>query len=52
MEYETLGWLGSILLAGCAVPEVIIAYRSKSCGLSWSFLWAWYLGEWNIWTVP
>lgn len=42
---ELLGWLGSILLALCAVPEVISSYKTKRCGLTWGFLWIWYFGE-------
>jgi len=44
--YELSGWLGGILLALCAIPEVISAYRTKRCGLTWGFLLIWYLGEW------
>lgn len=43
---ELSGWLGSILLALCAVPEVISAFITKKCGLTWGFLLIWYIGEW------
>lgn len=51
MNYETLGWIGSLLLAGCAIPEVYSAFRNKTCGLTWGFLGLWYAGEWFI-AVP
>ena len=42
-----LGWVGSMLLAICAIPQ---AYKSlterKTSGISSSFLWMWFIGEW------
>jgi uncharacterized protein with PQ loop repeat len=45
---DTLGWMGGVLLALCAIPEVISSIRSKRCNLSHGFLWMWYIGEWCI----
>ena len=45
---DLLGWLGGVLLALCAIPEVISAIRNKRCNLSSGFLWMWYIGEWLI----
>ena len=42
------GWIGSTLLALCAIPEVIASFRTKQCSLSHGFLWLWYLGEWFL----
>jgi len=43
---NTLGWLGGILLAFCALPEVVSTFMTKKCGLTWGFLLSWYVGEW------
>ena len=44
MEY--IGWIGSILLAFCGLPQAIESYRTKnSDGLTWSFLLMWGVGE-------
>lgn len=44
MEY--IGWIGSILLAFCGLPQAIESYRTKnSDGLTWSFLSMWGAGE-------
>ena len=40
-----IGWLGSIMLALCAVPEVIQTYRNKRCAVSWGMLILWGGGE-------
>jgi uncharacterized protein with PQ loop repeat len=42
---NTLGWVGSVLLALCAVPELYIAYKTKDSKLSWTFLGMWGGGE-------
>jgi uncharacterized protein with PQ loop repeat len=48
MEY--IGWIGSILLAFCGLPQAIESYRTKnSDGLTWGFLIMWGVGE--IFTV-
>ena len=41
-----LGYLGGLLLALCALPQLFLCYRTKSAkGLSWGLLTMWYLGE-------
>lgn len=43
---ETIGWIGSILLAFCGLPQAIESWRTKnSDGLTWSFLLMWGMGE-------
>ena len=43
---ETIGWIGSILLAFCGLPQAIESYKTKnSNGLTWSFLIMWGVGE-------
>lgn len=44
MEY--IGWIGSILLAFCGLPQAIESYKTKSsAGLTWGFLIMWGVGE-------
>lgn len=43
---ETLGWIGSIMLALCGLPQAIESFRTKSSdGLTWGFLLLWAFGE-------
>jgi len=43
---EFLGWIGSILLAFCGLPQAIESYKTKcSEGLTWGFLFMWLSGE-------
>jgi uncharacterized protein with PQ loop repeat len=43
---ETIGWLGSILLAFCGLPQAIESWKTKSSdGLTWGFLLMWLFGE-------
>jgi uncharacterized protein with PQ loop repeat len=43
---ESLGWLGSILMAFCGLPQAIESIRTKSSeGLTWGFIGMWFLGE-------
>ncbi len=43
---ETIGWIGSILLAFCGLPQAVESYKTKSSeGLTWSFLIMWGVGE-------
>jgi uncharacterized protein with PQ loop repeat len=43
---QTLGWIGSILLAICGLPQAWKSYKEKhSDGISWGFLTLWGLGE-------
>jgi uncharacterized protein with PQ loop repeat len=47
---ETIGWIGSILLAFCGLPQAWESYKTKSsAGLNWAFLGMWGMGE--IFTV-
>ncbi len=44
--HEIIGWLGSSLLAICAVPQVIKCFKTRSADdLAWGFLILWFLGE-------
>lgn len=40
-----LGWLGSILLAFCGLPELITSIQTGDCSIGWPMLLSWYLGE-------
>lgn len=43
---ENIGWLGSILLAFCGLPQAIESYKTKSSeGLTWGFIGMWFIGE-------
>ena len=43
---ETLGWIGAILFAICALPQSIECARNGHArGLNWFFLLAWFFGE-------
>lgn len=43
---EILGWLGSLCLAVCAIPQAWMSYKDKhSEGISWAFLLLWAFGE-------
>lgn len=44
--YEILGWIGSILLAFCALPQAIDSFKNKSSyGITWGLLLMWGFGE-------
>ena len=50
-----IGYIGSILLGICAVPELIRTVRDSRCHIGWGMLLCWYLGEifvfihiWNL----
>ena len=46
MIHYYIGWIGAILLAICAVPQVIKTWRTKKADdLSWLFLLFWLFGE-------
>ena len=46
MINETIGWIGNILFAICAIPQVIKTYKTKRTkDLSALFLWLWLSGE-------
>ena len=41
-----LGWIGSLLLSACGVPQAVQAVRQGHArGLSLGFLWMWGAGE-------
>jgi hypothetical protein len=40
-----IAFLGSMLLALCAVPELLRTLYDNKCYLSWAFLLLWFLGE-------
>jgi hypothetical protein len=41
----TIAWIGSILLATCAFPELLRTLKTRQCTLSWGFLLMWFFGE-------
>ena len=44
--FQILGWLGSICLAICGVPQAWMSYKDKhSYGISWAFVLLWAFGE-------
>lgn len=44
--FSILGWLGSVCLAICGVPQAIQSFKDKhSHGISWGFLLLWTFGE-------
>lgn len=43
---ELIGWMGSILLAFCGLPQAWQSYRDKnSDGMTWGMLLMWGFGE-------
>ncbi len=42
---ETIGFIGSILLAVCGIPEVVRTIKDNKCHLGWNFLLLWFGGE-------
>jgi len=43
---ENIGWIGSLLLAFCGLPQAIESYKTKSSdGLTWGFIFMWFVGE-------
>lgn len=46
MLHDYIGWIGAVLFATCAVPQVIKTWRTqKADDLSWLFLLFWLFGE-------
>ena len=46
MLIQIIGWLGSVCLAICAVPQVVKTFRTKKIDdISWGFLLLWFSGE-------
>lgn len=45
-KMDTIGWIGSILLAFCGLPQAIEAYKTKQAkGITWGFIITWFTGE-------
>jgi uncharacterized protein with PQ loop repeat len=43
---QSIGWIGNLLFALCAVPQVIKTHQEgHSKGLSWGFILMWSVGE-------
>lgn len=42
---KALGWISSLSLILCGVPEVYAAYTSGTVGISWGLSILWFLGE-------
>lgn len=43
---EVVGWIGSLLFAVCALPQVIHTFKTrKTDDVNELFLWFWFLGE-------
>ena len=40
-----IGWLGSLLLGICALPETIRTIKDGRCHVGWGMLLLWLLGE-------
>lgn len=41
-----MGWVGSMLLAGCGLPQAVLCWRQGNAeALSWGFLGMWLGGE-------
>ncbi len=44
--FQILGWLGSICLAICGLPQAWMSFKDKhSHGISWAFILLWAFGE-------
>lgn len=44
--FDIFGWIGSLCLAACAVPQAILSRKQgHSNGISKGLLWLWSLGE-------
>lgn len=45
-KLNSIGWIGSILLAFCAIPQAWHSFENKhSNGITWGFLNMWMFGE-------
>lgn len=43
---DSIGWIGSVLLAFCGLPQAIQSIKTgNSNGLNWGFISAWFGGE-------
>lgn len=44
--FEAMGWIGSMMLAFCALPQAIESWKTKSSnGVTWGLLIMWAIGE-------
>jgi len=43
--HDFIGWIGSTLLAICAIPLAIQAIRNKHIDINSTFLYSWMVGE-------
>ena len=44
--FDLIGWVGSLLLAFCGLPQAIQSVKSgDSNGINSGFIWAWFIGE-------
>jgi uncharacterized protein with PQ loop repeat len=42
---SVVGWVGSLLLACCGLPELIRTLQDKKCHVGWGMLIMWLSGE-------
>jgi len=43
---DIIGYIGSIMLAICGLPQAIESFKTKSSeGLTWGFILLWFFGE-------
>lgn len=42
---NTIGYIGSIFLTVCAIPELLRTIKDKRCHIGWPMLALWFLGE-------
>ncbi len=40
-----IGWIGSLLMSFCGLPEVWKSYMESSCSIGWGMLLSWGIGE-------
>lgn len=46
MTINTIGWIGSVCLGGCSLPQAVKCYKEGNAeGLSWAFVALWLGGE-------
>lgn len=46
ISFSLLGWVGSVLLAFCGLPQAVHSWRTgRSDGVTWGLLVMWGLGE-------
>lgn len=40
-----IGWIGSILLGACGIPELYRTIKDNRCHVGWGMLLMWLIGE-------